>query len=131
MAESSQTLEIHIPDTVIQLLEPISPDNPTGSDASNEEAYFKLDMEIGKVTPDYKVCIELAEELLKNKSKDLRIAAWKTFALYRTQQIEGFKYGLILMLELLKKFGEQLFPANPKHKSKCCPPCPVKITSET
>jgi len=118
MAESSQTQEIQIPDIIAELLEPITPDNPTGSDASNEEAYFKLDMEIGKVTPDYKVCIELADELLKNKSKDLRIAAWNAFALYRTQQIEGFKNGLILIFELLKNFGDDLFPSNPKHKSK-------------
>ena len=59
--------ELEIPDIVQDYLEPFSGDSPVGIDATNEEEYFVLNMEIPKTSPDYKKCIELSAVILKRK----------------------------------------------------------------
>ena len=118
MSEPDPQPELQIPEVVSELLEPISGDSPAGKDASGEEEYFKLDMEIGKVNPDYRIGIDLASNILTEKSKDLRVATWLCFAWYRSDNISGLKNGLLLLLEMLKQFGDKLFPANPVYRSK-------------
>jgi type VI secretion system protein VasJ len=117
MIDSERAAET-APETVIELLDPVSGESKTGADAANGEEYFRLDMEVGKVNPNYDVCIELAKTILKEKSKDLRVASWLCFAWYRSEKIEGLKNGLILILGLLKTFGDDLFPANPVYRQK-------------
>lgn len=114
----SETVEIVIPDNIQEYLEPISGDSPVGVDASETEEFFKLNMEFPKTVPDYKNWIELSEVILKEKSKDIKVASWLCFAFYRTENLKGFRDGLILVNELLKKFGNDLFPANPALKNK-------------
>jgi type VI secretion system protein VasJ len=112
------TGEITLSDFVLEYLEPVPGDSPTGSDAANSEEYFKLNMEIQKTMPDYKKCIEFCEIILKEKSKDIKAAAWLCFALFRTEKIRGLKDGLAIILELLKRYEQSLFPANNIHRSK-------------
>lgn len=114
----SEKNEIEIPELIQEYLEPIPGEASTGTDVSNEEEFFKLSMEFPKTVPDYKNWIELSDIILKEKSKDIKIAAWLSFALYRTEKIKGFKNGLILVYHLLKKFGSELFPENELHKNK-------------
>jgi type VI secretion system protein VasJ len=114
----SETIQIVIPNEIQEYLEPIPGDSPVGSDASDVEEFFKLSMEFPKTVPDYKNWIELSEIILKEKSKDIKVASWLCFALYRTENIKGFKEGLILVNELLKRYGNDLFPANPVLKNK-------------
>ncbi len=116
--EAPKTVEIEIPAAVQELLEDVSGDKPAGIDASNDEEYFKLTMEVPKTIPDYKKWIELSENILTEKSKDIKVAVWLCFAYYRAENIKGFRKGLILILHLLKKFGNDLYPSNPVHKSK-------------
>ncbi len=117
-AEKPGISEIEIPESVKELLEDISGDNPAGADASKDEDYFKLTMEVPKTIPDYKSWQELSENILREKSKDIKVAVWLCFAYYRTENIPGLRKGLILILNLLKKYGDNLFPADPVHKSK-------------
>lgn len=114
----NETIEIEIPDSLQEYLEPIPGDSATGTDASLEEEFFKLSMEFPKTVPDYKNWIDLSEVILKEKSKDIKVASWLCFAFYRTEKIKGFKDGLVLVYHLLKKFGKELYPDNPLHKSK-------------
>ncbi|HSL90929.1 MAG TPA: TssA family type VI secretion system protein [Ignavibacteriaceae bacterium] len=114
----SETIEIVIPDEIQEYLESIPGDSPVGSDASDVEEFFKLSMEFPKTVPDYKNWIELSEIILKEKSKDIKVASWLCFALYRTENLKGFKDGLILVNELLKRYGNDLYPANPVLKNK-------------
>jgi len=113
-----ETDEIVISEFVLEYLEPISSDLPTGVDASNEEEYFKLNMEIPKTSPDYKKCIEFADIILKEKSKDIKVATWLCFALFRTEKIKGLRDGLDIIYQLMSKFGNELNPSNIQHRSK-------------
>ena len=110
--------ELEIPDIVQDYLEPFSGDSPVGIDATNEEEYFVLNMEIPKTSPDYKKCIELSAVILKEKSKDIKIATWLCFALFRTEKIKGLVNGLKIIYHLLKKYENNLYPANPNYRSK-------------
>ena len=110
--------EVRVPARVVDLLKDIAADFPAGKDASADEAYFRLEMEIGKVSPDYKVCGDFASEILAGKSKDLRIASWLCFSWYRDEKIPGLINGLTLISELLRKFGGKLFPPSPVHRGK-------------
>ncbi len=89
--------ELEIPDIVQDYLEPISDNPQVGNDASNEEEYFVLNMEIPKTTPDYKKCIELSAVILKEKGKDIKIATWLCFAMFRTEKSRGLVNGLKLI----------------------------------
>jgi len=110
--------ELEIPEIVQDYIEPIPGGPPAGTDANNEEEYFVLNMEIPKNTPDYKKCIELSAVILKEKSKDIKIATWLCFAFFRTEKIKGLLNGMKIIYHLLKKYGNDLFPANPVYRSK-------------
>ncbi len=110
--------DIQIPDFVQDLLNPISTDSPTGNESSTDEEYFRLEMEMGKPLPNYKVAIEMATSILQEKSKDLRVASWLCFAWYRDEKIPGLKNGLLLLFELLNTFRDKLYPENIIHRAK-------------
>ncbi len=110
--------EPEVSDFVQEFLEAIPGDSPAGTDAANDEDYFKLSMEFPKTVPDYKNWIDLSNTILKEKSKDIKVASWLCFALYRTEQLKGFRTGLEIVYHLLKKFGSDLFPQNNVQKSK-------------
>ncbi len=115
MAENG---EIEIPEIVQKFLEPIPGDSETGKDAANEEEYFLLNMEIPKMKPDYAKCLDLSEKILTEKSKDLKVASWLCFALFRTEKIQGLKDGLNIIYHLMNKYENKLFPENEVHRSK-------------
>ncbi|HVO74583.1 MAG TPA: TssA family type VI secretion system protein [Ignavibacteriaceae bacterium] len=107
-----------ISDFAKEFLDSIPGDSAAGIDAANGEEYFKLNMEIAKTAPDYKLIIELAGIILKEKSKDIKVACWLCFALFRTEKIKGLKDGLSIIYYLLSKFEDNLFPSNTAHRGK-------------
>jgi len=116
--ETAEVKEPEIPEFVKEYLEPVPGEIPAGTDAANAEEYFKLNMEIPKTAPDYKKCIEYSDLILKEKSKDIKVAAWLCFALFRTEKVKGLKNGLNLIYHLLAKYGNDLYPVNHVHRSK-------------
>ncbi len=117
-SEATEVKEPEIPEFVKEYLDPIPGEIPTGNDAANEEEYFKLNMEIPKTAPDYKKCIEYSDLILREKSKDIKVATWLCFALFRTEKIKGLKNGLNLLYYFLVKYGNDLYPVNHVHRSK-------------
>jgi type VI secretion system protein ImpA len=117
---------------VEELIQPISEDNPCGEDlrldASVESIYYKLrdcrntarkEERQALVDPDnfddipigWAELAELAIDALKNKTKDLEVAAWLIEALTRIDGFDGFNKGYHLATELINNFwNEGLFP---------------------
>ena len=123
--ELSEEKEIEISDEVVKLLEDISPDKPVGEnieeteDQDTQVIYMTLESEIAKYSGnDYTKCLKLAQEILQNHSKHLRVAVWLFITWFRTEKLEGFKNGIQLLLELIKKYGADLYPADIKQKSR-------------
>lgn len=91
---------------------PISPQAPVGQDPAGEEDFQQLRDEVNRLSgaDGARVC-QLAERLLRQCCKDLRVASYYTWA--RTQQHgeSGLADGLELVGTLLAAYGQQLLPA--------------------
>lgn len=105
------------------LLQPISSDQPSGTDlryapvtsqikearrSEDDIAQGVWEREIK--TADYVLVLKLAKEALSKQSKDLQIAAWMTEALLRREGFAGLRQGLELMRGLLEKFWDTVYP---------------------
>lgn len=112
--------ELEIPDAVKALLKPISAAALAGKALAhtNDEDYLKLQREIKQTKPKYEVCIDLATDLLKKKTKDAEIICWLTFAWYRKEGIAGLKNGLLLLLKALQQFSGTLYPSDAAVRGK-------------
>jgi len=116
---------INIADEVAELLEDISAEQPTGEDIENTEdqdaqvIYMQLESEIVKYSGNkYPECTKWAQEILQERNKHLRVAVWLFISWYKTDKLNGYRNGLQLLCELLKKYGQELHPADTRQKSK-------------
>jgi type VI secretion system protein VasJ len=116
---------MQIPDEIADLLHDIRPDAPTGENPESSDdqdtmvAYMTVETEMSKLGDnDYGLCVKNIQQLLREKSKHLRLAVWLLIAWYRTENVNGFKKGLLLILELLRKYKDSLHPENAKQRSK-------------
>jgi type VI secretion system protein ImpA len=108
---------------VEELLQPISEDKPAGADLRYDPIYDKIkearreddDLNQGawqteRKVADFSQVINLSTTALKQKSKDLQIAAWLTEAALRKEGFAGFNSGLQLLKGLLERFWDTLYP---------------------
>ena len=115
-----------------ELIQPISEENPCGEDlrldASVDSIYYKLrdfrnsarkEERQALIDPDnfddiadgWVDLAKLAVEALKDKTKDLEVAAWLIEALTRIEGIDGFNKGYKLATELITNFWDKgLYP---------------------
>ncbi|RQW07070.1 MAG: hypothetical protein EH225_02450 [Calditrichaeota bacterium] len=124
-AEAEEQIPYSVSQDVERLLEPISEESPVGEDAEMTEdqdvmvLYMNLESEISKYSGnDYAQCLKWASQLLREHSKHLRICLWLMIAWFRTESFQGFRHGLILLTELLRRYGSNVYPDNPEQKSK-------------
>lgn len=98
-------------------LVPCSQDNFAGSDMRFSSEYEVLEAELGKqqsihvsTQPDWQVVVQISESLLRQHSKDLRVAAWLTWALYQRESLPGLVAGLGLMRHLCEHHWAVVYP---------------------
>ncbi len=111
----------------IQLLgkEPISHEQPAGSDMTDEDEFYELSTEIKKLqSPEgskgfsWKKVSELAQSILGQHSKDLRAASYLTVAMIHLNKMDGFSVGLKIYSDLLEHFWETLYPPKKRIKGR-------------
>ncbi|MGI9054288.1 MAG: type VI secretion system protein TssA, partial [Pyrinomonadaceae bacterium] len=106
-----------------ELLQPITEENPSGESLRYAGTYDEIaesrraddDVPQGEwrhelKTADFRKVIELATDALKNKSKDLQIAAWFSEALTKQYGFAGLRDSLKLAAGFQENFWETLFP---------------------
>ena len=106
-----------------ELLQPISEENPSGESLRYAGTYDEIaearradkdvpqgDWQHELKTADYRKVIELASDALKNKTKDLQIAAWFSEALTKQYGFAGLRDSLKLAAGFQENFWETLFP---------------------
>jgi len=118
-------------DTIINLLQPISEDNPVGNDiredTSPSSAYYAIkdarkaaraaersnmfDGDNSEADLQWRKVAELAPDILKNQTKDLEIASWYTEALIRQHGFKGLKDGFQLIHGLIEQYWDNIYPA--------------------
>lgn len=113
----------------MELCEAISLDFPVGidlrKDLSSESIYYKIKdlrnharsierQNLGELDPnhlqDWQQIIDLSEEVLRSKSKDLDICAWYLEALLRVEHFKGLAHGFRLIAELCNRYWDKIYP---------------------
>lgn len=91
--------------------------NFAGVDIRFSNEYEALEREIGKVQSihgggqvDWLMVLEKSEALLRDTSKDLRIAVWLCWALYQRESFDGLLAGLSLLRQLCEHHWPLLYP---------------------
>lgn len=112
------------------LLDPISDDSAVGvdireDDSPNSEYYAArearsaaraaersniFDNRNADAEAHWEKILELAPEILQNRSKDLEIASWYIEALTRSYGFQGLRDGFQLLLGLSQRYWEDLYP---------------------
>lgn len=96
--------------------DPVPGPDPAGENIRYDEAFTRLEDEIGKMQSagptavDWARVIDMASELLSNRSKDLLIASWLTFALHRQEGLPGLADGLGVMRGIMETYWSDCFP---------------------
>lgn len=105
------------------LLQPISPDRPSGADLRYEPVYDQIRearrQEMGGPmgawerqvkTADFRLVIRLATQALTSKTKDLQIATWLAEAWIWEFHLTGLNDSIQLLRGLLDGFWESVYP---------------------
>lgn len=131
-SEEIEHIEEEQPETVFEitqdvqeLLEEISKSNPEGADiesSGDDEAIsilIDLEAEMEKRSGnDYNKCVGWAKSLLEKYSKNLNVAVWLTISWFRITGLSGLNKGLILLAELVNKYGEKSYPQDKEKQAR-------------
>lgn len=95
---------------------PISENDFAGADARYSSEFETIEAGLEKAGsiysdagPDWQQIVIQAEQLLRSLSKDLRVACWLTWGLYRCEGINGLQAG-VAMLDSLMQHWDDLHP---------------------
>ena len=116
---------------------PIADDNPVGDDAKYDDRYEAIVAEIAKLTDlnkgvdqvdadgnivhwkptDWTLVADSATELLREQTKDLKLATFLAWAMYETVGWPGFGAALRETKEMLDAFSEALHPTRERART--------------
>lgn len=104
---------------------PISTDKPAGVDIRYDPAFDELQTEVDKLSSpaaagsvDWEKVCRFASEILMNRSKDLVTAGYLAVSLIYRRRNDGFAMGLMLYLDLLEHFWEDLYPTKQRARGR-------------
>ena len=107
-----------------KILENISEDNPCGIDSKYEDSFALIEQEIDYDTSvtasrrtDWTIVVKSSEDFLINVSKDLKIATWWLYGMWKTNSWIGLNTALDVYVQLLEKHKKNIFPTSVKIKS--------------
>ncbi|NIL17538.1 type VI secretion system protein TssA [Pseudomonas sp. AN3A02] len=103
---------------------PNSIESFAGADMRFSTEYEALETELGKAhsmhgnsQPDWQWVVEKSEALLRQQSKDLRVAVWLTWALHQRESFPGLLAGLGLLRYLCEHHWAVVYPSKPRTRS--------------
>lgn len=105
------------------LLQPIPGDSEVGYDAKYDDLYVLIEAEIDKLdgldpnSVAWKSIRDNAYLVLKEKSKDIKIALWMVYALSKTNSSNSMIDAIDPLCRLIEGYGANLYPHSPKARS--------------
>jgi len=103
---------------------PIGEDDFAGPDVRYSVEYEELESELEKANslhqkggPDWQKVVTLAEHLLGNQSKDLRVGCWLAWGLFRSEGAAGLQAGLAMLVQLCDMHWDNLHPRKDRTRS--------------
>ncbi|MFJ3485139.1 type VI secretion system protein TssA [Pseudomonas sp. NPDC090202] len=101
----------------VSWLEPISADAPVGEDPGYDDDFQSMREEVNKLSgADAERVIALAEKLLTQRCKDLRVASYYLWARLHKDGESGLGDGLSLLAALLERYPDALLPTRPNSR---------------
>ncbi len=92
-------------------LAPISDTQPTGSDPGYDDDFQRIREEVNKISGvDTELICQLAEKLLTQTCKDLRVITFYVWARLQREGESGLAEGVTLLAAMLERFGAMLHP---------------------
>ena len=98
------------------LVAPISAANPSGTNPASDDRYQELRLEVDKENSPsgdpvrWPRVAELGAEILRKVCKDLLVAAYMAFAMFRSRGMQGLAVGFAAFDLLLAQHWETMFP---------------------
>ncbi|MCY1329002.1 type VI secretion-associated protein [compost metagenome] len=96
---------------------PISSGDYPGEDVRYSPEYESLETELAKASSlhgnglvDWQKVLEVSEAILRTQSKDLRVAAWMTWALQQQESFAGLQAGMAMLLQFCRERWDDLHP---------------------
>lgn len=95
---------------------PIEGPTPVGADLSYDPDFETLKGEIDKLTsmsgeqPNWSEIAVMGEELLRERSKDMRLLMWCAMARLKTRGLRGFGEAVAATTEICREFWEPMYP---------------------
>lgn len=125
--QAERHFQQHFGVSMNDLLQPITETDPAGHALKSGGVYQTLQGARRRDDPslpqgpwqhelkraDWELVARLAVETLRSKSKDLQIAAWLLEAQIHQCGFEGVAPSIVLLEQLLRRFGDQLHPQEP------------------
>lgn len=110
--DAQQSIESRLSEQWADWLLPISPEKPAGEDLTYHDNFQEIKEEVAKLSGvDYPLIVRISEDILKQNSKDIRVATYYCLARLQVDGASGFADGLELLAGLLQKFGLTLYPS--------------------
>ncbi|MFF7106207.1 type VI secretion system protein TssA [Pseudomonas sichuanensis] len=102
----------------------VSPGSFGGEDVRFSTEFEALENELTRAQSihasgqvDWLKILENSEALLRDQSKDLRVASWFTWALFQRESYAGLLAGISVLRELCEQHWDDVHPAKPRTRS--------------
>ncbi len=133
MADALNDAAVEATSLIDEIRTPITEASPCGDDVTYDDKFQQLASEINKVGVvsgrvdhekmndggsvftssgvDYSRIVEGSRSILRNDSKDLRVASYLVVGLYHTRGLAGLSDGVAALNTLIETYWEDLYPA--------------------
>jgi len=104
---------------------PLSESRPAGQEVREDGLFEGLSQEIEKMssatqsgTVDWRRVLQLSEEILANKSKDLLVLAYFSVAMLKIHGLRGLAESVNVLRDALETYWEDMFPAKKRMRGR-------------
>ncbi|WP_433735866.1 type VI secretion system protein TssA [Pseudomonas putida] len=98
-------------------LQPISPESPVGEDPGYDDDFQRMREEVNKLSgADVDLVLQLAQKLLTQSCKDLRVSTYYLWARLHKDGEAGLADGLQLLAALIERFAAEVLPMRPNSR---------------
>lgn len=107
-----------------KIIAPFAGGKPCGESAKYEPEYESVEVEVAKqegITPlpvNWDQVLNLSQQVLESKSKDLMMAGYLCFALFDRKGYAGLASGLKICLGLVKNYWEDVYPEKKRMRGR-------------
>lgn len=103
---------------------PVDGDAPAGMDVRGDSEFEQLEAEVrrmdadGPAAVDWRKVSSIALNILSSRAKDILVASWATYGLFRTEGYAGLAVGLGILRGMVESHWDGLFPPVKRERAR-------------